>query len=330
MIHAERTITVRTGTSIINAPIFLYRGDREVETTFEIFEHKFKFSNAVNLIQSANATYGQLARTNPDGSCAFSDINKCIEGRVVFVTTKDMIDEIGEVGTYSFHIRLYDEEMNSRITIPPVIDGVIIEEPIGSEDTTDVSDIALVDYAVIREKEAEVLEPFEEDGEYIQTEWATGDGITAPKLNKIEEAIDVVNAKTNTIVRAGYATMGYVDNAIDNVSVDLSDYAKTSDIPTKISDLTNDSDFAYESDMDARINDCQTKEDTSLQTINKTTVGAINEFFQSGVNVKQDLVDALIAKDLEVSTSNSFDELISSLNDMPNVKFAHGTIHAKD
>ena len=54
-----------------------------------------------------------------------------------------------------------------------------------------------------------------------------------------------------------------------------------------------------------------------LLTNNKTTiVAAINEVFQSGVNVKQNLVDALIAKGIECSTSNTFEELIIKVNEL--------------
>lgn len=52
-----------------------------------------------------------------------------------------------------------------------------------------------------------------------------------------------------------------------------------------------------------------------LETENKTIIGAINELFQNGNNVKQKLVDALIAKNYPVSTSNSWDELISFISD---------------
>ena len=54
-----------------------------------------------------------------------------------------------------------------------------------------------------------------------------------------------------------------------------------------------------------------------LLTNNKTNlVAAINEVFQSGVNVKQNLVDALIAKGIECSTSNTFEELIIKVNEL--------------
>lgn len=51
---------------------------------------------------------------------------------------------------------------------------------------------------------------------------------------------------------------------------------------------------------------------TNLNTTNKENlVAAINEVFQSGNNVKQNLVDALIAKGVSCSTSDSFSKLIS-------------------
>lgn len=40
-----------------------------------------------------------------------------------------------------------------------------------------------------------------------------------------------------------YADKEYVTQAVSNVNVDLTEYAKTSDIPTKVSQLTNDSNF---------------------------------------------------------------------------------------
>ena len=54
-----------------------------------------------------------------------------------------------------------------------------------------------------------------------------------------------------------------------------------------------------------------------LLTNNKNSVvDAINEVFQCGNNVKQNLVDALIAKGVQASTSETFDSLIAKLNDI--------------
>lgn len=54
-----------------------------------------------------------------------------------------------------------------------------------------------------------------------------------------------------------------------------------------------------------------------LLTQDKNIIGAINEVFQSGVNVKQQLVDALIAKGIGgISTSDSFEVLIGKIADI--------------
>jgi hypothetical protein len=54
-----------------------------------------------------------------------------------------------------------------------------------------------------------------------------------------------------------------------------------------------------------------------LLTQDKNIIGAINEVFLSGVSVKQQLVDALIAKGIEgISTSDSFEILIGKIADI--------------
>jgi hypothetical protein len=54
--------------------------------------------------------------------------------------------------------------------------------------------------------------------------------------------------------------------------------------------------------------------DDTLMTDSNTVIGAINEVFQRGNDVKQSLVDALIAKDIESSTSESFENLINKIS----------------
>lgn len=58
----------------------------------------------------------------------------------------------------------------------------------------------------------------------------------------------------------------------------------------------------------------------NLQTTNKSTlVDAINEAFQFGNNVKENLVEALIAKNIDCSTSDTFETLISKINELPDI-----------
>ena len=139
MIFTDRTVIVQKGTSSINDIIILYRGDKEVEIRFALKEEvPFRFNREVdsNIIENSEAAYGQLVIKAPNNLPAiFSEIAPTNKGRIVFKITEEMIDEITEVGNYSFQIRLFNESMNSRVTLPEVNDGIEIREPIASEDT---------------------------------------------------------------------------------------------------------------------------------------------------------------------------------------------------
>ena len=139
MIFTDRTVTVKRGISSINEPIILYRGDKEVEIRFALKEEApFRFNREVgsNIIENSEAAYGQLViKASNNLPAIFSEIAPTNKGRIVFKITEEMIDEIAEVGNYSFQIRLFDENISSRITLPEVNSGIEVREPIASEDT---------------------------------------------------------------------------------------------------------------------------------------------------------------------------------------------------
>ena len=140
MIFTDRTITVKKGASSIDDTIVLYRGDKEVEIRFTLNESSpFRFGVGAepNIIEKTEAAYGQLIIKTPnDLPSIFSGIAPTNEGKIIFTITAEMIDEITEVGNYTFQIRLLDESRNSRVTLPEVNDGIEIREPIASEDTS--------------------------------------------------------------------------------------------------------------------------------------------------------------------------------------------------
>ena len=100
---------------------------------------------------------------------------------------------------------------------------------------------------------------FDSNGRYNKTYWETGDKITKNKLNKIEEGIekinnDLINTKDdledleNELNNKNYATEDFVidkieDAKLEGSDVDLSNYAKKTEIPTKTSQLINDSNY---------------------------------------------------------------------------------------
>ena len=219
MIHTNRVVTVGDQESIIDRPIVLYRGDREVEIEFELIGNEYMFSTEGNVIKSVNASHGQLVLNTPSGENMFSELEECHEGKVIFVVTKEMIDEFIEIGFYSFQIRLYDSaEMKSRVTIPPVMNGFDIRNPIAAEDETNVVDQGIVDYArIFKDQSDEELPTFDWQGNYNKTEWVHHDVITENKLNKIEDALYSINAniKESDVVML---------NTLDQVKTDVQQF----------------------------------------------------------------------------------------------------------
>lgn len=136
MIYTERTVRIKGGRSSINGSILLHRGDRGVEVIFVILQNEFKFKKTENFITSTDAAYGQLIIKKPDDTKILSDVSECDDGKVIFLITKEMIDELPEVGFYDIQIRLYDSTKSSRITIPVVEKVIEIKEPLMVEDET--------------------------------------------------------------------------------------------------------------------------------------------------------------------------------------------------
>ena len=99
----------------------------------------------------------------------------------------------------------------------------------------------------------------------------------------------------------------YVDDAVANVKISdeqLANYATKDEIPTKTSQLENDSSYATESfvtnkiaeakleQSDIDLSGFQTKEDNMLETTNKTVVGAINEVNTTVMSKANDIFEA--------------------------------------
>ena len=132
MLSTERLITVRKGTSKINAPIVLYRGDKNIEVKFHIKNNPF--------IADSSIKYGQLIIRLPEaGIVIFSQINKFDEEVVSFILPEDMMDEIIEVGLYTIQLRFYNEDKTSVATLPEIAQALDIREPIAIQDQQPIS-----------------------------------------------------------------------------------------------------------------------------------------------------------------------------------------------
>ena len=224
MIFTKRKITITGDKASMDKQIVLYRGDREVEVQFEIVYETIKYRKT-NAIEDVNASFGQLVIQNDSVAIpTVTDVSPTSEGVVIFKFTKEMIDEITELGIYDFQIRLFDDTQTSRITTPAIENSIIIKEPLSMYEG-DAAEVGVAVTGVAKIQEEEYLEPFDEAGNYNETTWATGDIITSGKLNKLEDGITGVNQKVEGIT-----------------------------VPTKTSELTNDSGFTTKTYVDGQIN----------------------------------------------------------------------------
>ena len=244
MIFTDRKITIRNGKSSIDAPVILYRGDYEVSIKFTIMESKFRFKSGVNLVDSEKASHGQLAILAPYGGNVFSEIVKCEDGTVTFTLTKEMIDQLEEVGLYSFQIRLFDYYRESRVSIPPVEFGIEVREPVASEDHDNEVNNAIVGYSIAKVVDGlneDVPDTCDEDGQYNKTNWKTGDRISQGKLNKIEDALDEINRNEiydkNALNKQMTSNFNVLTSQLEHIENKKADKQTTNNLQDQINNL---------------------------------------------------------------------------------------------
>ena len=216
MIYANVELTVEDRKTVANKNIVLYRGDRNVEIRFVIKGNRFTI---------LDSTYAQMIIRRPSTTSVFSDPAPIQNDTVVFTISEDMIDELKEIGAYTFQVRLYDNSMNARATLPPCEGCLIINQPIAVEGEALVNVAMINDSAVLAAAYSDVPEDetFDNDNTYNRTVWADGDIITDVRMNKIEDAIWY---NTSYILQ--------LEDAID--SVDLTEYLQIETSPNEPTD----------------------------------------------------------------------------------------------
>lgn len=231
MIYIERTITINKNEATIEEPIVLYRGDKNIEIQFTINNNPFKYKVGTAI------TYGQLVIIRPNAAAIIPEPAKLSNGKVLFTIADGMIDENIELGAYDFQIRMINADQTSRGTLPPVTGGIVIKEPICEEATVGIayvnnrSTIVMPDNNIMTLAIDDNGSIFDDNNDYIRTNWYGGDIITDTKLNKIEEALYQINDDIPT----DYATQEYVDDSIvRNRDYVIDNYATTSYVDNEL------------------------------------------------------------------------------------------------
>ena len=133
MISTSVLIKVDRNISVHDKDIYVYRGDKNIKIYFTI-DAPFKYVDETD-VENSNAEYAQLVIRTPNNQpIIFSEVQPTEYGMVVLVISAEMINELIEVGDYDYQIRLYDSTRTSRVSIPPVIGGLKVLEPINLEE----------------------------------------------------------------------------------------------------------------------------------------------------------------------------------------------------
>lgn len=206
MIVTDCNIVVDNGKSTADKNIIVYRGDFNIQVTFSITQNDgysyLSSSNNRNLITSTNASYAQMIvkLQNSDDIIILTEAEPTEDGKVTLTIIREYIDELVEVGSYDYQIRLFSGDKQARITIPPVEGQLIVKSPIMFLDDSATINLASIDSAVLLEGLEEEDLTFDSNGAYNKSEWLRGSVITESKMNKIEDALYQINEKNGNCV----------------------------------------------------------------------------------------------------------------------------------
>ena len=236
-ITKKLVVTLKDDIATPSERIFIYKGDVGVDIIIELENFNYKIDsisekNMINRIEAYFKTPQGIVRQ-------YNDEVDVINGdRIKFSFSKNVINDMQIIGQYELQFHLFDKE-NNRITIPSYY--FYVKEPLHNTSEEQEYD-SRVDYAIVdysRVKDDIVLFEVSENG-YIKTNWQSGDLITSAKLNKIEAQLEINTNKINEI-------QPYDDTELNNSLNRLSESIENLNIPTKTSELVNDSNFTTNS-----------------------------------------------------------------------------------
>ena len=234
MIYKQCVLTIANNTATLDEDIYLYRLDKNVELYFTIVNNKYKFdkSDLNNIISMSKASYFQMRLyKNAEVKYTFA-IQPTDKGQAILTITDDLIDEPIEVGDYDFQISLLDADKSSMVSMPIAKQQIHVCEPLvadASETGTAVLGLSQLDTT------GEIVDAFDENGNYIRKVHVNGEIISAELFNKWETALET-NSKNITTLNTQYKDIvhkdyikwgtfdkGYITIVFDDFNDDLGD-----------------------------------------------------------------------------------------------------------
>lgn len=178
-ITRDLIISVQDGISTLNTPLSVYRNDRGIDLSFEIKDFSYNFSGE-NVLQNLNNASVSIIIKKPNGNVLRTRKGKVVNGKLKFTITKDLTDELGEIGLYQLQLQFYDSADN-RITIPPI--QFEVRKLIADIDD-DPKAYPQVSFGLVGECLVSIKG---KEGQDIEGVWIEGEYITAKKLNYVRE-----------------------------------------------------------------------------------------------------------------------------------------------
>lgn len=216
MIYKQCVLTIAQNTATLDEDIYLYRLDKNVELYFTIVNNKYKFdkSDLNNIINVTNASYFQMRLyKNAEVKYTFA-IQPTDRGQAILTITDDLIDEPIEVGDYDFQISLLDADKSSMVSMPIAKQQLHVCEPL----VTDASETgtAVLGLSTL-ETTGEIVDAFDEKGNYIRKVHVNGELISAELFNKWETALETNTTNINQ-VKENQITLIEDDTSMEGIS----------------------------------------------------------------------------------------------------------------
>lgn len=253
MIYKKCVLTIANNTATLDEDIYLFRLDKNVELYFTIVNNKYKFdkSDLNNIISMTNASYFQMRLyKNAEVKYTFA-IQPTDAGQAILTITDDLIDEPIEVGDYDFQISLLDADKSSMISMPIASKQLHVCEPLvgnSSETGSAVLGLSQLDTT------GEIVDAFDENGNYIRKVHVNGEVISAELFNKWETALET-NTKNIAKVEENQVTFVEDDTSMEGISDSVHDTLETDDkriiggineVNKKVKDITNKDNIKWE------------------------------------------------------------------------------------
>ena len=286
MIYATVNLLIREEECICDKVITLYRGDKNVQIRFVLEDNKFTI---------VDTTYAQMVIHRPHSDSIFTEISLMENNTFILTVTDDMIDELVEIGTYQFQIRLYDNDMTARVTLPPCNKALIIERPIVEGGEFFVNVARINDSTIV--STSEYLDVFDENGDYAKTTWLDGDIITDARLNKIEDALYGINKKTEN------------NSKIDEMIEDIESIY--SNVEVMKGEINEDIETIY-SDIESMENEINTNINAEIESINasiESIIGLVDKppiYIQPTFDLTASVYNVEHDKDTNVTLTPNF------------------------